>query len=90
MKSPVSDFVFFQIQRGDFVFLAVLYSSIFVFVALESIWLVRQFKKPVRRQVDLVWSVIPALVLFFLTLAYRTPTPQAQSTEKVVELEIKK
>lgn len=90
MKSPVSDFVSSQIQRGDFVFLAVLFSSVFAFVALESIWLLRQFKKPVRRQVDLVWSVIPALVLFFLTWAYRTPSPQAQSVEKQIELEIKK
>lgn len=67
MKSPISDFVFLQIQRGDFVFLAVLFFCIFVFVAIESVWLIRQIQKKSVKQSALVWSFIPALVLLLLT-----------------------
>lgn len=75
MKSPLSDFGFSQIQKGDFVFLAVLFLCVFVFVAVESIWLLRQMKKPERKHIHLIWSVIPALVLLVLTWAYRSPSP---------------
>ncbi len=76
MKSPLSDFVTFQIQRGDFVFLSVLFVCVFAFVALESVWLLRQLKSAQKKQDQLVWSVIPALVLLVLTIVYRSPSPQ--------------
>jgi hypothetical protein len=72
MKSPLSDFVSFQIQRGDFIYLVVLFLCIFAFVALESIWLLRQLREPGKKQKQLLWSFIPALVLFGLTLVYKS------------------
>ena len=71
MKSPLSDFVFSQIQRGDFIFLVVLFLCVFAFVALESVWLLRQLRATQKKQDLLLWSVIPALVLFTLTLVYK-------------------
>lgn len=76
MKSPLSDFVTFQIQRGDFVFLSVLFVCVFAFVALESVWLLRQLRSTKQKHDQLVWSVIPALVLLVLTVVYRSPSPQ--------------
>jgi heme/copper-type cytochrome/quinol oxidase subunit 2 len=75
MKSPLSDFGFLQIQRGDFIFLSVLFVCVFIFVAVESVWLVRQMKQTEKKHIHLIWSVIPALVLLVLTWAYRTPSP---------------
>lgn len=72
MKSPLSDFVSTQIQRGDFIYLVVLFACIFSFVALESIWLLRQLREPEKKQKQLLWSLIPALVLFGLTLVFKS------------------
>jgi hypothetical protein len=82
MKYPLSDFVNFQIQRGDFIFLWVLFFSVFSFVAIESIWLLRQMKKPERKHVHLIWSLFPALVLLGLTWAYQSPSPDLTAPPK--------
>jgi len=87
MKSPLSDFVNFQIQRGDFVFLVILSLCIFAFVALESIWLLRQLNSPEKKQEQLIWSVIPAAVLFVLTVVYRSPSPEvSKSNQREVQV----
>lgn len=75
MKYPLSDFVISQIQRGDFIFLWVLFFCVFSFVAIESVWLLRQLKKPEKKHVHLIWSLFPALVLLGLTWVYKTPSP---------------
>jgi len=72
MKSPLSDFVSVQIQRGDFIFLVVLCLCVFAFVSLESIWLLRQLREPEKKQKQLLWSLIPALVLLGLTWVYKS------------------
>lgn len=61
------------LQKGDFVFYTCLLVSVFFFVAIESSWLIRKFSAPGRAKVlgensDLIWSIIPALVL--LSLSY--------------------
>jgi len=72
MKSPLSDFVSIQIQRGDFIYFVVLFLCIFAFVALESVWLIRKLRDSEKKQKQLLWSLIPALVLFGLTLVFKT------------------
>lgn len=84
MKSPLSDFVSFQIQRGDFIFLLVLFIAVFAFVAVESVWLVRQIKNPQHKQSLLIWSLIPALVFLILTRAYKSPSPEPIEFKKEV------
>ena len=60
------------LQKGDSVFYGCLLLSVFLFVAIESSWLIRKLSAPARVRVpqehsDLVWSIIPAIVLLCLT-----------------------
>lgn len=74
MQFPPSESVLIGIQRGDFVFLVVLFLAVFSFVAIESIWMVRKLKgkgQPSSAK-DLVWSLIPALVFLVLSQVVRS------------------
>lgn len=74
MQYPPSEPIYFGFQRGDFVFLAVLFSAVFGFVAVESIWMLQKIKGEGRASSpkDLVWSLIPALVFLILSQVVRS------------------
>lgn len=74
MQYPPSEPIYFGFQRGDFVFLAVLFVAVFGFIAVESLWMLRKIKGEgrVSHPKDLVWSLIPALVFLILTQVVRS------------------
>ena len=74
MESALAVF-FTELPTADSVFLYVLLGSIFLFVCVEIGWVFRKHKDPVslqipKQHVDLFWSLIPALILIFLTKVF--------------------
>lgn len=71
MESALAVF-FSKLPTADSVFLYLLLSAIFLFVCVEIGWVLRKHKNPAslqipKQHVDLFWSLLPALVLIFLT-----------------------
>lgn len=73
MESPIL-LTEISTQIGGSVFFACLLLSVFFFVAIESIWLIKKLRgssavRVSQEHSDLIWSIIPAIVLLSLTYA---------------------
>ena len=68
----LSGLSFFLAQKADSIFYFVLLAAIFVFIVIETVWVLKKswgsssLNIP-KQHLEVVWSLIPAVVLFFLT-----------------------
>ena len=71
----LSEFLPFLDQRVDSVFYLVLLVAVATFIFGEAMWLTRKMFFPVtvpKHQMEILWSLIPALVLVFLTFVQQS------------------